>query len=172
MEIAVPLLARDLRGLDTDSLDTDSFEIDTIVDSCGGLVVADPGSGTMRLAHFTISQWMHHKTLNLHTTSNLDLNVAERKISLVCINYISTCALASMSIDEQFRVFPFMSYAVRSWAYHAGKQESPRRVAEFLKMTKDFWLAALKHDSTVCVTYLLHFLWRSLLSAGFTANSQ
>lgn len=39
----------------------------------------------------------------------------------------------------------------------AGKEESPGRVAKFLKMTRDFWLAALKHDGTVCVTDLFHF---------------
>ena len=147
VEIAVPLLARNLHGLE----DTDSLEIDTIVDNCRGLVVA-ADSGTLSLVHYSVYEWMQH------TTSNLDLHAAQREISLVCINYISECSLAPVSIDEQFRIFPLLSYAVKSWAYHAGKQESPGRVAEFLKMTRDFWLAALKHDGTVCVTDLLHFL--------------
>lgn len=148
VEIAVPLLARNLHRLE----DTDSLEIDTIVDNCRGLVVANPDSGNIRIIHHSLYQWMQE------TTSNLDLHAAQREIGLVCINYISECALAPVSIDEQFRVFPLLSHAVKSWAYHAGKQESPGRVAEFLKMTRDFWLAALKHDGTECVTDLLHFL--------------
>ena len=67
-----------------------------------------------------------------------------------------------MSIDEQFRVFPLISYAIQAWAYHAGMHESPGRIGEFLKTTRDFWLAALKHRGIVCVTYLIHFLWCSL----------
>lgn len=149
VEIAVPLLARNLHELE----DIDSLQIDTIVDNCRGLIEADPDSGIIRLSHFSVYESIQQ------TTSNFDLHAAQREIGLVCINYISKCALTSMSISEQFRVFPLLSYAVKSWAYHAGNQESPDRVAEFLKMTRDFWFAALEHDGTVCVTDLLHSFW-------------
>lgn len=148
VEIAIPLLARQLRGLE----DTISLEIDTVVDNCRGLAVADPDSGTIRLVHLSLYHWMQHPS------SNLDLHAAQREIGLICVNYISECARAQVSIDELFRIFPLLSYAVKSWAYHAGKQESPGRVVEFLKTTRDFWLAALKHNGTVCVMDLLHFL--------------
>lgn len=148
VEIAVPLLARNLHGLE----DIDSFEIDTIVDNCRSLVVAYPDSRTIELVHASVYDWMQQKN------SNLNLHAAQKEIGLVCINYISECALAPVSVDEQFRIFPLLSHAVKSWPYHAGKQESPSRVAEFLKMTRDFWLAALKHDGTMCVTDLFHFL--------------
>lgn len=147
VEIAVPLLARNLHGLEH----TGSLEIDEIVDNSRGLIAVTADSRTIVL-HSTVYEWMHQ------TTSNLDLRAAQREIGLVCINYIFTCAISSVSIEEQFRVFPFLSYAVKSWAYHVGNQESPDRVVEFLKITRDFWLLALKFDGTVCVTDLLHFL--------------
>lgn len=147
VEIAVPLLARNLHGLEN----TDSLEIDTIMDNCSGLVVADP-NGTIGLIHYSFHDWMQHQT------SNLNLHVAQREIGLICINYISRCARFEATIDEQFRVFPLLSHAIKSWAYHEGKQESPNRVAEFLKTIRGFWLAALKHDGTACVTVLLYFL--------------
>lgn len=149
VEIAVPLLARNLHGLEH----TGSLEIDEIVDNSTGLIAVTADSRTIVLhLHSTVYEWMHQ------TTSNFDLSAAQREIGLVCINYISTCAISSVSIEEQFRVFPFLSYAVKSWAYHVGNQESPDRVVEFLKITRDFWLLALKFDGTVCVTDLLHFL--------------
>lgn len=113
-------------------------------DSCG-LIVVDADIGVIRLVHQVLFDWMQQ------STSNLDLHAAQREMSLVCIDYISRSALASTSIDERFRVFPLLSHAVKSWVYYAGNHEDPERVREFLKMTKDFWLAALKHDGTLYV---------------------
>lgn len=90
VEIAVPLLARNLQGLGN----TDSLDIDTIVDNCRGLVVAYPDSGTIGLVHLIVYQRMQR------TTSNLDPHAAQRETNLVCINYISECALDPRSIDE------------------------------------------------------------------------
>lgn len=75
VEIAVPLLACDLHGLEN----TDSLDIDMILDNCRGLVVAYPDSGSIGLVHLSVDQWMQQ------TTSNLDPHAAQREVSLVCI---------------------------------------------------------------------------------------
>lgn len=54
----------------------------TLVDVCAGLVVFDEHTGTVRLAHYTVQEYLQLKTPTI-------LLNAEAKISMACITYLS-----------------------------------------------------------------------------------
>ena len=127
-------------------LDPDSLpEKDVIVEVCSGLVAIDPKSEIIRLVHYTTQDYLVRVRAELFATAEIDM-------TFCCLTYLLFNKSARISElgkpvsvdsiekyeDELKAAYPFWSYAVGFWGFHA------QRKAQYDPRTQDLILQLLK----------------------------
>lgn len=123
-----PLYVRELQhailstGLESagDFLDEDAL-IDTmsISELTAGLTVVDEESDVVRLAHYSVKEYLESNTSEFFSQSNND-------ITRSCIRYLSLATFAAdpcpkSEIRDRMLKYPFVRYAAMYWVRHAGQ---------------------------------------------------
>lgn len=95
--------------------------IDTVVESCIGLVAIDRASLTVRLAHATLEE--HLRRHRNSVFQNPDAAIAE-----VCLSYLGTQSVRELpsNLVSAPRDLPLLGYASCHWGAHARKQLTAR----------------------------------------------
>jgi hypothetical protein len=88
-----------------------------VVSVCAGLVIVDEECNIVRLAHYTVQQY-------LERTQNIWFPDAQNYIAMTCVAYLSFDAFQTgfSQTDEEFearlRVHVLYGYAARNWGHH------------------------------------------------------
>ncbi|KAL6819639.1 ankyrin repeat-containing domain protein [Trichoderma sp. SZMC 28015] len=107
-------------------------QIEEMVSVCAGLVTIDEESGIIRLVHYTTQEYFERTQKQWFPT-------AQAEITTICITYLSFSAFdtglceTDEEFEERLQLFPFYSYAARSWGRHVPKDEASQEVSNFLK---------------------------------------
>ncbi|QYS96332.1 hypothetical protein H0G86_003586 [Trichoderma simmonsii] len=92
--------------------------IDTLVKKCFGLIVKD-GENNLRLAHFSILEYLKSNPQEFKFHKNPDLYIAK-----VCLRYLSMdvfetkCVYGDKAFGERIRNYPLLEYAAKRWRWH------------------------------------------------------
>jgi hypothetical protein len=121
-----PLSVEELRyglAVEYDEAEEQPNEIDeenllsasSLLDVCGGLVVIDPISQTIRLVHYTTQEFFDKERLHLFKSADED-------ISKACLTYLSydICGATTSQdlMSETLLAHPFLGYASLHWLSH------------------------------------------------------
>ena len=112
---------------DTPDLDEENLsDLDEIVGFCAGLVIVDEETQIIRLVHYTTQEY-------LRRNGDRVLPSAQQDIAVSCLTYLLYDKLGDgwlggkrvdqlyrTSIQNRLRRHPFLDYAARYWATHAG----------------------------------------------------
>ncbi|GAP88931.2 putative NACHT and Ankyrin domain protein [Rosellinia necatrix] len=101
---------------------------------CAGIVVVDPGTRIVRLAHYTATRY-------LEQTLTQELHRFHSEIAEICLTYLSFTKLRPMSrtdSEAQARgdIYPFLNYAADYWGHHvfqSAQGQVRRKACEFLE---------------------------------------
>ncbi|KAF3916861.1 Ankyrin-1 [Dactylellina cionopaga] len=106
-----------------------------LINVCGGLVVIDHESGTIRLAHLTVQEYFTNISTRLF--GNINVSIAES-----CVTYLSfdTFSAGVCSDDEtlenRLQEHPFLRYSAKHWGDHVrggGERELLTLILAFLQ---------------------------------------
>lgn len=112
----------------------------TLVDICGGLVMIEENSDTLRLAHFTVQEYLLQKSI-IPSDTNLEL-------AKTCITYLSFRVFAegacksTAALDTRLDLYPFFEYAA---TYSSDHLENCSE-----NLSKDVVLNFLRLPSNLC----------------------
>ena len=112
---------------DTSDLDEENLsDLDEIVSFCAGLVIVDEETQIIRLVHYTTQEY-------LARNGDTILPSAQQDIAVSCLTYLlydelgdgwlggkRVDQLYTTSIENRLQRHPFLDYAARYWATHAG----------------------------------------------------
>ncbi|QYT05611.1 Ankyrin repeat protein [Trichoderma simmonsii] len=107
-------------------------QIEEMVSVCAGLVTIDEESNIIRLVHYTTQEYFERTQKRWFPT-------AQTEITTICVTYLSFSAFeigrcgTKEELEERLQLFPFYSYAARSWGHHAPKDKASQEVIKFLK---------------------------------------
>ncbi|KAI1120343.1 hypothetical protein F5Y10DRAFT_128012 [Nemania abortiva] len=101
---------------------------------CAGIVVVDPGTRIVRLAHYTATRYLEQARIP-------ELNQFHSEMALICLTYLSITKIHPASgsdneVQERRKMYPFLAYAADYWGRHVFQsiQGVVRRTAcEFLE---------------------------------------
>lgn len=130
----MPLSTEALRhalAVQADDVQLDSGNLPSakqLVEYCSGLVVIDEESGILRLTHASVQMYLHEHREDLFPSGQHD--IAQVCLTYLCFQEIGeTCTDFYESIEskpqlradygEQLDRFPFLTYAILNWGYHA-----------------------------------------------------
>ncbi|KAK6363123.1 hypothetical protein TWF730_000572 [Orbilia blumenaviensis] len=121
---------------DTTSLDEENLPAPRLlINVCGGLVVIDRESDTIRLAHLTVQEYFKRMTPQLF--GGINVSIAES-----CVTYLSFDAFSTgvcnddESLDSRLQENPFLRYSAKHWGDHVrgeGEHKLLKLVLEFLR---------------------------------------
>ncbi|EPS39024.1 hypothetical protein H072_7207 [Dactylellina haptotyla CBS 200.50] len=107
-----------------------------LVNVCGGLVVIDRDSSTIRLAHLTVQEYF--KSMSLKIFGNTEISIAES-----CITYLSyetfsagPC-LDDESLELRLQEHPFLRYSAKHWGNHLRGETENVLLELVLKFLRD-----------------------------------
>lgn len=120
-------------------------EAELLIGICWGLVSLEAGSGTIRLAHYTVQEYF---------TANDELFAGvEADISRTCLNYLlltkypesitpatsqsSNWRICNRYLREELRFNPFLDYAASNWSDHLRGEAESELVDLTLEYIKD-----------------------------------
>lgn len=112
---------------------------DLIISTCAGLVSVDDQTGTIRLIHLSIKQY-------LEKIENLWFPLVHLTIARTCVRYVSMDAFLNKQNDEQeileewLAKYKFLAYSLENWGHHARLASTSRILDEIKKMlVNDDW---------------------------------
>ncbi|KAF2964017.1 hypothetical protein GQX73_g9554 [Xylaria multiplex] len=119
---------------DSDIRDGISVTEENVTAVCAGIVVVDPGTRIVRLAHYTATSY-------LERTDILDLNPFHSEIAEICLTYLSFIKTRSTSqydneVQDRRKKYPFLNYAADYWGHHVSQStrgQVRRKACEFLE---------------------------------------
>ena len=125
------------------------MEQDILLSICAGLVTVDPGSGIVRMVHYTTQEFFEKIRCDRFPD-------ADHEIITSCLRYLSSSALdgycrKSEDLEIRLRSHPFLTYAAVFWGHHLrGSCEKimSDQVLEFLA----------KKNKIACVSQILLLL--------------
>lgn len=106
-----------------------------ITASCHGLITVDEKSGVVRLAHYSIHEYLRDDHVSVFPD-------AEKRIASLCIAYqlmdpfSSGCCTTRDEIINLLKDHPFMAYAARNWGYHVRRADGVEIMREALQLLK------------------------------------
>ena len=93
------------------------IDTDTLIDIAGGLVRVDQESGTLRLVHYTLQEY-------LKKNYGVLLQDPEAELAKACLTYLSfdvfgdgPC-ISEGALDRRLQIYPFLDYASHYWGQH------------------------------------------------------
>lgn len=103
----------ELGSLELDELDPPDRS--TLLDVCGGLVTIDENSGTIRLAHLTVQEYLLRKSI---IPKDSNYTIVKTCITYLSSNIFSRACPSSVSLDARFHLGPFLEYAAHYLRTH------------------------------------------------------
>jgi ankyrin repeat protein len=89
---------------------------DTLTSSCAGVLVIDQATEGVRLAHYTVKQYLKDNEASI-------FKYAQSNMAGVCLVYLSFDEFSHVpeteeEISDRQKKYPFLSYAANYWGYH------------------------------------------------------
>ena len=131
---------------DTELNETAFPETETLLNVSAGLIRIDPNSGTIRLVHYTLQEYLEKNHGRL-------LSDPECMMARTCLTYMSfdvfdtgPCSDGE-ALDQRLREYEFLDYACHNWGHHVAVNQRGM----------DLVLIYLENDQKVsCFVQVLH----------------
>ncbi|KAF3191573.1 hypothetical protein TWF106_004296 [Orbilia oligospora] len=121
---------------DTTSLDDENLPAPKLlINVCGGLVVIDRESSTIRLAHLTVREYFTRMTPQLF--GGINVSIAESCVTYLSFDTFSTGVCHDdESLEIRLQDNPFLRYSAKHWGDHVrgeGEHKLLKLVSDFLQ---------------------------------------
>ncbi|KAF8457347.1 hypothetical protein BDZ91DRAFT_615770, partial [Kalaharituber pfeilii] len=98
------------------ALDSENIpSVESVLECCCGLVMVDQETSTVRLAHYTLQEYLHSHFEEYYPTGHL-------LIARTCLTYLNFTALSTAVSDSALHRlradYALLDYAVHEWGYH------------------------------------------------------
>ena len=119
------------------ALDESAFsEIEILLSVTAGLVTIDTKSGTVRLVHYTLQEYLAKSHERLFPNAEVEMVKA-------CLTYLSFNEFENGpctdrdSLESRLKTFRFFDYTSRNWGHHVIENQQPKLVDLVLKYMRD-----------------------------------
>ena len=113
--------------------DGNMYTLESLLDICNGLVVADEDGQAVRLVHFSVRNYLDRSKV-------IPENMREAYRAIACSTYLSFDILKERHFGGLGRSLPFLGYAANNLSFHLSKvqhRRHPETTSAILKLLED-----------------------------------